>query len=69
LWLKYWIPPEDTSIGAVIELKGYDKKIILVFRTEKTQRVAYDTTQYVPLVISDGMEITKQLLYKAIENY
>lgn len=67
--VKYWIPPEDTSVGAIIGLKGYEKKLILVFRTAHTQRVAYDITQYVPLVVSDGMEITKQLLYESIENY
>lgn len=65
--IKFWIPPEDSSIGAFVEIRGYDKKIILIFRGDKTQRVAFDNTQYIPLVVDDGNLLTEELLRDVIQ--
>lgn len=65
--IKFWISPEDASIGAFVEIKGYDKKIILIFRGDKTQRVAFDNTLYVPLVVEDGSFLTDEFLREIIQ--
>lgn len=64
--IKFWITPEDASIGAFIEIKGCDKKIILIFREDKTQRIAFDPTLYVPLVVEDGNLLTEEFLREMI---
>lgn len=67
--IKFWIPPEDASIGAFIQVKGYDKKLLLLFRGAKTQRVAFDPVAYVPLLIEEGMQLTEEVLREVLENY
>lgn len=63
---KFWIPPEDASIGAFIQVKGYDKKLLLLFRGAKTQRVAFDPAAYVPLLVEEGMELTEKMFREVI---
>ena len=64
--IKFWIPPEDASIGAFVEIKGFEKKIILLFRGAKTQRVAFDPVAYVPLVVDEGMQLTEEYLRETL---
>lgn len=65
--VKFWIPPEDNSIGAIVEIKGYVKKLILLFRGDKTQRVAFDMTLYVPLVVDEELILSYELLKETLE--
>jgi len=60
--IKFWVPPEDASIGGFVQIRGYDKKLILLFREAKTQRVSFDPEAYVPLLIEEGMQLTEELL-------
>lgn len=64
--IKYWVPPEDTSVGAYISVKGCSKKIMLVFKGMKSQRVAYDKTLYVPLVVDEETLISEVLIREVI---
>lgn len=66
--IKFWIPPEDESIGGIIQIKGMEKQILLLFPTEKDERVVFDSSLYEPLVV-DGTEcITKEMLYECMEH-
>lgn len=65
--IKYWIPPEDDSIGAIISIQGKIKKILVIFRRKKEERVVYDTSAYVPLVVDNNTNITEKLLYDLVE--
>lgn len=64
--IKFWIPPEDASIGAFVQIRGYDKKLILLFRGAKTQRVAFDPEAYVPLLVEEGTQLTEEWLREVI---
>lgn len=37
--IKFWIPPEDENIGAIISINGFKKKILLLFPLKKSERV------------------------------
>lgn len=65
--IKFWIPPEDDSIGGIIQIKGMEKKILLLFRTKKNERVTFDSSMYEPLVIDEEGIITKETLYNLIK--
>lgn len=60
--VKYWIPPDDESIGAIVEIKGKRKKILILFRNKKDERVAYDKSMYEPLVVDGNTRITEEYL-------
>lgn len=65
--IKFWIPPEDPSVGGFIEMKGYAKQIMLIFKSDKTQHISYEPTRYVPFVMSDDVIITETLLRSILE--
>lgn len=65
--IRYWIPPEDESLGAIIEIQGKKKKILLMFRSSKSERVSYDTSLYVPYVVENGTVLSKEELYEVLE--
>lgn len=65
--IRYWIPPEDDSIGAIVMFKGKARKILVLFRTKKDERVAFDRTMYVPCVVDTNMPITEERLYNIID--
>lgn len=64
--IKFWIPPEDESVGGIIQIKGVEKKILLLFRTKKDERIIFDSCLYEPLVINEGEGLTKEALYNVI---
>lgn len=66
--IKYWIPPEDKSVGAYVSIKGYKKKILLLFKGMKSQRVSYDRTAYVPLVVTEDTILSSEMLRCILEN-
>lgn len=66
--IKYWIPPEDDSVGAIVEVKGKKKKILIIFRHKKDERLAYDKTMYVPLVADHNTQINETRLYELLED-
>lgn len=65
--IKFWIPPEDDSIGGIIQIRNRKKKILLLFRGKKAERITYDSQVYEPLVIDGSMTVTKELLYELLE--
>lgn len=64
--INFWIPPEDDSLGAIIDIKGKKKKVLLLFRTQKDERISYDPALYVPFVMGSDTEITKDTLYELL---
>ena len=65
--IKFWIPPEDESVGAIVEVVGKARKIIIYFRNKKDEVVTYDKDLYVPLVVDGNTEITEELLYELVK--
>ncbi len=65
--IKFWIPPEDESVGGVIEIKDKKKKILVLFRTKKADRVEINTTIYEPMVVGKNEPITKERLEQIIK--
>jgi len=61
--IRYWIPPEDPEVGAIVEVDGKDKKILVLFKSKKSEQVTYDSTMYVPFVVDSETLITEELLY------
>ena len=59
---KFWIPPEDESVGGIIEIKGKKKKILVLFRTKKAERVEINTSIYEPMIVGKNEPITKERL-------
>lgn len=49
--LKFWIPPDDDTVGGIINVDGKKKKILILFRTKKSERITFDSSLYFPLVI------------------
>lgn len=64
--ISFWIPPEDDNLGAIINIKGKKKKILLLFRAKKDERVSYDASLYIPFVIDSTTELTKDILYELL---
>lgn len=62
--IKYWIPPEDENLGAIVEVKGAKRKILLLFRNKKDERISYDKSMYVPFVVDSAGSITKEYLWE-----
>lgn len=65
--INFWIPPEDESIGGIIEIKGKNKKILLIFKGKKSETVSYDSSIYIPLVADSSTVITKEMLYDMVD--
>ncbi|MDE6913706.1 MAG: hypothetical protein K2P35_08435 [Lachnospiraceae bacterium] len=65
--VKFWIPPEDVSVGAIIEIDGYHKKILLLFRSKSSEKISYNPDLYVPLVVDSSTIITEQRLYQLMQ--
>ncbi len=66
--IRYWIPPEDESIGAIIEIIGRKKKILILFRNKKDECITYDRTMYEPLVVDSNTVITETYLYELVDS-
>lgn len=65
--ITYWIPPEDDNVGAIVEVKGKKKKVLIIFRNNKDERFAYDKTMYTPFVVDGNSSISEELLYELAE--
>lgn len=61
--IKFWIPPEDESISAVIDLQK-SKKLLMLFQSNKDEPFVYDTTRYVPLIMEN--DITEENMYNIL---
>ena len=64
--IKFWIPPEDESVGAIIEIDGYRKKILLLFRSKSSEKLSYNPDLYVPFVVDSSMPIIEKHLYTLV---
>ena len=65
--LKLWIPPDDDSVSGIIQVKGKEKKLLLLLRTKKDERISFDISMYEPLVVGEEEPIIKERFYKIIE--
>ena len=65
--LKFWIPADDESVGGIIQVKNKKKKLLLLFRTNKDERISFNATMYEPVVVGEENPITKERLYQLIE--
>ena len=64
--IKFWIPPEDESVGAIIEIDGCRKKILLLFRSGNNNALSYNPDLYVPFVVDNSVLVTEQILYTLV---
>lgn len=64
--VRFWIPADDESIGAIIDVAGKSKKILLLFRNKNDERVIFDENMYDPLVIGLNEPLTKDRFYEII---
>jgi len=67
--IQFWIPPDDESIGAIIEVKEFDKKLLVLFHSKKDERIIYDASIYTPFVIDENTSITKDIIYSLIKAF
>jgi len=65
--IRFWIPADDESIGAIIDVKEYSKKILVLFRSKKEERISFDSSIYIPCVIEENMTITREIIYSLIQ--
>lgn len=65
--IKFWIPPEDESVGAIIEIEGYRKKILLLFRSKSSEKLSYNPDLYVPFVVDSSRPIIEKHLYTLVQ--
>lgn len=65
--IKFWIPEDDESVGAIIQVKGKTKKLLLLFRTQQNERITYNNTMYEPIVIGEEEPLTKTRFYEIVE--
>lgn len=66
--IRFWIPPEDEDTGAIIEIKGVQKKILLLFRKRKNERVVFDSSIYVPYVAEEGTTLSNEKIRSLMNN-
>ncbi len=64
--LKLWIPADDESIGGIIQVSNKQKDILILFRSNKYERITFDNSMYEPFVVGENEPVTKDRLYKAI---
>lgn len=64
--VKFWIPPEDESVGAIIEIDGHRKKILLLFRSKSSEKLSYNPDLYVSFVVDSSVPIIEKELYALV---
>lgn len=65
--IKFWIPADDESIGAIIDVAGKSKKILLLFRNKSDERVVFDENMYEPLVVGASDPLTKERFNEVLQ--
>lgn len=65
--IKFWIPADDEGIGAIIDVAGKSKKILLLFRNKSDERVVFDENMYEPLVVGASDPLTKERLNEILQ--
>lgn len=65
--VKFWIPPEDDSIGGILQVENKKKKFLLLFKGKKSEFLSYDTSMYDPIVIGLDTPLTEEILCNIIE--
>lgn len=65
--IRFWVPPEDPEVGAIIEVSGSQKKILLLFPQKKDERILFDTNVYVPYVVGQDELISKDIIYTLLD--
>lgn len=64
--VRFWVPPEDESVGAIIEINGHRKKILLLFRSKSSEKLSYNPDLYVPFVVDSSVPIIEKELYALV---
>ncbi|MBA4688601.1 MAG: hypothetical protein H2184_15730 [Candidatus Galacturonibacter soehngenii] len=66
--IKMWFPADDPTIGAIINVKGKKKKILLIFKTNKNQVLQINKELFEPIVIGAESGFSKAALIRVIED-
>lgn len=66
--IKIWFPADDPSVGAIINVKGKKKKILLLFKTKKNQVMSINYDLFEPIVIGAETGFSKASLIRVIED-
>ena len=64
--IRFWVPPEDESVGGIIEVAGKEKKILLLFKSKKSEEISFNPDMYVPLIVDANNPITEQKIYSML---
>lgn len=65
--VKFWIPPEEDSIGGMLQVENKEKKYLFLFKGKKSECISYDTNMYEPIVIGLDDPLTEERLCNIIE--
>lgn len=64
--ISFWIPPDDSTISAVVNIADYKKKILILFRPKKDTFITYDLSQYVSFIADNEYALTIENLYNLL---
>ena len=65
--IKMWFPADDPTVGAIINVKGKKKKILLIFKTNKNQVLQINQELFKPIIVGAESGFSKAALVKIIE--
>lgn len=65
--IKMWFPADNPTIGAIINVKGKKKKILLIFKTNKNQVLNINNELFEPIVIGAETGFSKSKLISVID--
>lgn len=66
--IKLWFPADDPSIGGIINVKGKNKKILLLFKTKKSEVLNINKELFEPIIIGAESGFSKSYLERIIED-
>ncbi|BCJ93566.1 hypothetical protein acsn021_11350 [Anaerocolumna cellulosilytica] len=65
--ITFWIPPDDNSVGGIVQIEGKEKKLLLLFRSECDEHITFNMDLYEPFVIGEKEPFTRERFYNVIE--
>lgn len=65
--IRFYIPPEDVDVGAIVEIKGFSRRILMMFKQRKKECFTYNSSLYELVVVDDATIVTRDWLYGLLE--
>ena len=65
--IKFWIQADDESNGGIIKIKNKQKRLLLLFRTNKNECITYNEDLYEPIVIGKEDPLTVETFYEIVD--